>query len=56
MIERKISLIILISFLSILWASQVLSLEKETHQALNENIANRTINSFSLNDYLVSVY
>jgi hypothetical protein len=34
------------------WSSQSLSLQEQTHQAINEHIARNTISGFSLNDYL----
>jgi len=34
------------------WISNGFTLEKDTHNALNENIAQRTINAFSLNTHL----
>jgi len=52
--KRRLSLIILMPFILILWGSQALSLEKETHRAINEVIANKTINGFSLNNYLIN--
>jgi len=34
------------------WFSQGISLEKPTHEVINQNIAQRTINGFSLDNYL----
>ncbi len=51
--NKKISLIILF-ITTMIWASQSFPLEKITHQAINKNIANRTINGFSLNNYLIN--
>ncbi len=50
--NRKLCLIALMALIFSLLASEVLPLTKEMHQAINEEIAARTINKFSLNDYL----
>jgi len=44
---------ILLILISVAWISQALPFEKPTHGAINANIAQRTINQFSLNDYLI---
>jgi hypothetical protein len=52
--NKKLFLIILAAGISILWASQVLSFNRGMHRDLNERIAQRVINNFSLNDYLIN--
>ncbi len=51
--ERIISLMIVI-LVSLMWISYAYSLTEDTHKAINENIANREINNFSLNEYLIN--
>jgi hypothetical protein len=51
---RKATLIILFVIIAMGWACRVLSFEKRMHQAINEDIAQRTVSDFSLNDYLIS--
>ena len=38
-----------------LCSTPALCFEKATHQAINQNIASRTIGGFSLNEYLINV-
>lgn len=46
-------IVLIILLLTILaWPSKGFSLQEETHQAINKNISKKTINSFSLNEYL----
>ena len=52
--NKKVFRIILMFFLWITWASQGFSFAKPTHRAINQNIAQRNIKKFSLNDYLMS--
>lgn len=52
---RNKGLILIVIFLTILsWNSQSFSLEEKTHQAINEHVAKKVINGFSLNDYLIN--
>jgi hypothetical protein len=51
--NKKVSSVIFMIFVSMVWTSQSSPFEKPTHQAINETIAERTINGFSLNDYLL---
>lgn len=44
----------LAAIITIVWVACALSYEKPTHRYLNEWIAERVIDSFSLNDYLVN--
>ena len=50
--RNKNLIFILTSLIILSWSSQSFPLAKETHQAINEEIAQRTINGFSLNNYL----
>ena len=52
--NKRLFLIILAAGIPILWASQVLSFNRGMHRDLNQRIAQRVINNFSLNDYLVN--
>jgi hypothetical protein len=52
--NKNLFFIILVATVSILWASQVLSFNRPMHRDLNERIAQRGINNFSLNDYLIN--
>lgn len=40
--------------ISLMWVSHGYSLKEATHKSINENIAGRTVNEFSLNDYLMN--
>ncbi len=51
--NKKLFLIIFVASMSILWISQALPLSRGMHRDLNETIAQRVINNFSLNDYLI---
>ena len=51
--NKKISLLLLAMIISMIWVSDALSLSRPVHRDLNERIARRTINHFSLNDYLI---
>ncbi|MBI4686583.1 MAG: hypothetical protein HY756_02215 [Nitrospirae bacterium] len=48
------SILVLFLVLGFLFSEQCLALEKETHRALNEQIAKVPTNSFSLNTYLIN--
>ncbi|MDH4266322.1 MAG: hypothetical protein OEW45_11835, partial [Deltaproteobacteria bacterium] len=52
----KKKLFIILSIISILvgWISQGLTLEKSTHEAINQDIAQRAIDEFSLNNTLMN--
>lgn len=51
---RNKSLIFILILLIILsWNSRGFSLKEETHQAINEQVAQNTIGGFSLNNYLM---
>ncbi len=52
--NKKMFVFISTVFLLALWIPHGLTLEKPTHEAINEIIANQTINEFSLNDYLMN--
>ena len=50
---RNRILVFLLASSFILWqTSDVFALKEDTHRAINEEIAQKTINDFSLNDYL----
>ena len=50
--NKRLFLLALLISVSILWISNGFSLEKVTHEYLNQTIAQRTINGFSLDSYL----
>ncbi|NWF76884.1 MAG: hypothetical protein HXY53_10050 [Nitrospirae bacterium] len=52
MIQKTQTLTIII-LVFLIWTSYGHALNEDTHKAINENIANRTINIFSLNDFLI---
>jgi hypothetical protein len=52
--NKNLSLIVLVLFLSIGWVGQGYPFTKPTHEEINGNIARRTINDFSLNNFLVN--
>ena len=51
--NQRLPSYISIAFIVIAWVSQGLAFEKRMHQAVNEDIAKRTINGFSLDNYLI---
>ncbi|MEW6419991.1 MAG: hypothetical protein AB1480_18060 [Nitrospirota bacterium] len=50
--DKRLFVLIVTIFIPIMWFSESFSLEKETHEAINQEIAKRTIDGFSLNGYL----
>jgi hypothetical protein len=50
--NKKLLLSIFFVLILVSWISKGFTLEKATHQDLNPNIAQRTINGFSLHSYL----
>ena len=50
--DNKLLILIFIVLILGVWASQGYSLLQDTHKAINEEVAQRTINSFSLDGYL----
>ncbi|MEW6419946.1 MAG: hypothetical protein AB1480_17835 [Nitrospirota bacterium] len=51
--RNKNLIFILTSLIILSWTSQGFSYAKETHQAINEHIAQNTVSGFSLNNYLM---
>ena len=49
---KTIFLLVALVLVSTSWVSEGDSLETRTHQYLNQQVANRTINGFSLDSYL----
>ncbi len=52
--KNKMLILILAILIGLGWSSPGLSLEEKTHEAINQYIAQKAINGFSLNDYLVT--
>jgi hypothetical protein len=52
--KKLVFFLLSIIIILLLWTSQGHPYAKKTHKAINENIADRTINGFSLNKYLIS--
>lgn len=52
--KNKIFILALTILIILGWSSPGLSLREKTHEAINQYVARKTINGFSLNDYLMN--
>ncbi|OGL46731.1 MAG: hypothetical protein A2W05_02170 [Candidatus Schekmanbacteria bacterium RBG_16_38_10] len=50
--KNKSFIFVLAILISLIWSSQGFSLKEDTHKAINEHVAQNTVNDFSLNTYL----
>jgi len=50
--KNKSFILVLAILISLIWNSQCFSLKEDTHKAINEHVAQNTVNGFSLNTYL----
>src|SRR4030042_2378336 len=53
--KNKTLLRVVLVLTTVVWSTPAVCLEKPMHQAINQNLASRSIDGFSLNEYLMNV-